>query len=60
MYFAANNTFNMSTPVSFLSLGSSKLQFDTLFDLEVLTVYLLIDNSTLAVHKVDFFASNNT
>ena len=54
MFVGANNSFDMSFPVSFLSFGSSKLQFETWTDQTGLKVYLLVDDSTLEVHKVDF------
>ena len=54
MFVGVNNSFDMSVPVSFLSFGSSKLQFETRTDQTGLKVYLLVDDSTLAVHKVDF------
>ena len=60
MFVGANNSFDMSVPVSFLSFGSSKLQFETWTDQTGLKVYLLVDDSTLAVHKVDFDSYNST
>lgn len=54
MFVRANNSFDMSVPISLLSFGSSKLQFETWTDQTGLKVYLLVDDSTLAVQKVDF------